>query len=137
MGRGCTAIVPAAIAALLLVGCTVGARPSPKPITSAGDPAAAVRFRWALAGETLRLQGGTPHAIADEVRLRDAAGQTVASAPAVPLGAGEGGLCGEPQAQGTVRAELRLPDPSRWPGQLRLEARVGGAWRPAGLTQAC
>jgi hypothetical protein len=137
MGGSRTAIVSAACAALLVAACARGAAPSPTPITSAGDPAAPVPFRWELAAGTLRLQGGTLHAIADEVRVRDAGGQAVASAPAVPLGASATGLCGEPRAQGMVRAEVRLPDPGRWPGQLRLEARVGGTWRPAQLTQAC
>ena len=137
MARRRLALGPLAFAALLLAACASASSPSPTPITSAGDPAAAVPFRWEVAGDTLRLHGGTLHAIADEVRLVDADGTVVAPAPTVPLGAGEGGLCGEPRAQGTVRAELRLPDPSQWPGQLPLEARVGGAWRPAGLTRAC
>jgi hypothetical protein len=134
------AVAAAALAALLavLAACTDPLQPAPTPITSAGDPTAAVPFRWALSTDgVLRLQGGNLHAIASEVRLLDAGGKTAASAPATLLGADAGGLCGEPQAQGMVGAELRLPDASGWPDQYRLEVKVGDTWRPAQLTRAC
>ncbi len=136
----------AGMALLLALGCLLAAcanplQPTPTPITSAGDPAAAVPFRWTLkpdgSGATLLLQGGTLHAIASEVRLLDAAGTTVASAPTTALGAGDGGLCGAAQPQGLVAAALRLPDASKWPDQYRLEAQVGVTWRPAQPTRAC
>lgn len=131
------ALLVAGIAALL-AACTGPRQPTATPITSAGDPAAPVSFRWTLSPEgLLRLQGGTLHAIASEMRLLDGAGKVVASAPATMLGAGDTGLCGEAQAQGMVAAELRPPDPGKWPGGYRLEARVGNAWRPAQLTKAC
>ena len=124
-----------------LVTCSTPFQPTATPITSASDPSAAVPFHWTLqpegSGGILRVQGGNLHAIAGEVRVVDAAGKTVASTPTTPLGANDGGLCGSPQAQGMVGAELRLPDASKWPGQYRLEAKVGNAWRPVQLTKAC
>ncbi len=123
------------------VACATPFHSSPAPITSAGDPSAVVPFRWTMQpdgpGGLLLLQGGTLHAIADEVRVLDAGGVVVTSAPTTMLGAGDGGLCGEPQAQGMVAAELRLPDVRNWPDQYRLEAKVGEAWRPVRLTKAC
>ena len=124
-----------------LVACSAPFQPTATPITSAGDPSVAVPFHWTLqpegSGGILHVQGGNLHAIADEVRVVDAAGKTVASMPTTLLGANDAGLCGSPQAQGMVGAEVRLPDASKWPDQYRLEAKVGTAWRPAQLTRAC
>jgi hypothetical protein len=124
-----------------LVACSIPFQPTATPITSAGDPSSAVPFYWTVqpegSGGVLRVQGGNLHAIAGEVRVVDVAGKTVASTPTTLLGANDAGLCGSPQAQGMVGAELRLPDASKWPDQYRLQAKVGSAWRPAQLTKAC
>ena len=140
VGREGIALLVAGVASLLAVpaACTNPLQPTPTPITSAGDPAAPVPFRWTLSPDgLLRLQGGTLHAIASEVRLLDDTGKTVASTPTTMLGAGDADLCGAAQALGMVAAELRPPDVGKWPGQYRLEARVGNTWRPAQLTKAC
>lgn len=123
-----------ALAALLaLTGCAAPAG----SVTSAGNPAAPVPFRWTLSGDAvLRLQGGDLHAIPSEVRLLDESGRTAARATATALGAGDPGLCGG-KALGMVAARVRLPDPSRWPDRYRLEVHVGTTWRPTALTRAC
>ncbi len=127
-----------AVLLVILTACLDLASPTTAPITSAGDPAAPVPFRWALSPDgLLRLQGGNLHALASELRLLDATGRTVADAPTTPLGAGDAGLCGAAQAQGMVGATLRPPDAGKWPGQYRLEAKVGSMWRPTQLTKAC
>jgi len=114
------------------------APPTATPITSAGDPAVPVPFRWTLPPDgLLRLQGGNLHALASELRLLDAAGRTVADGPTTPLGAGDAGLCGAAQPQGVVGGALQLPDASMWPSHYRLEAKVGNVWRPTQLTKAC
>ena len=122
----------------VLTACMHLAQPTIAPITSTGDPAAPVPFHWTLPPDgLLRLQGGNPHALASELRLLDATGRAVADGPATPLGAGAAGLCGVDQPHGMVGGSLQLPDASKWPGQYRLEAKVGGVWRPTQLTKAC
>lgn len=88
------------------------------------------------AGHRLLVKGGTLHAIPDEVRLLNPAGQPIARGPARSLPDGDAGLCGTPQ--GLTGAELALPDTDvqrfrggQWPPGYRLEMRVGGRWRPA------
>ena len=117
------------------------------PVTSAGDPSAPVPFWWTVHeshspdGHRLRLQGGTLHAIASEVRLLDATGQAIASAPTELLSASDSGLCGGP-ARGTVRVDVSLPASDLpafgggWPSSYRVEAHVGDRWRRAELTFA-
>ena len=138
-----------ALALGLLLGCApggaAGARGAPAqtgPITSAGDPAAAIPVAWSpqpgsgksVVGARLLVEGGNLHALPDETRLLDTAGRTVARAPALPLPDGAG-LCGS--SRGLTRAELPLPanelDRFRtdsWPAMYRLELRIGGRWRP-------
>ncbi|HEY8600664.1 MAG TPA: hypothetical protein VIL85_19665 [Thermomicrobiales bacterium] len=127
------------LATLVACAARAGSSPTPiTPITSAGDLDKPVPFRWTLApAGVLHIQGGTPHAIASEVRLLDDTNRTMASVPTRPLGAGDAGLCDEDQSLGLVAADLRLPDAGRWPDRYRLEARVGAAWRPTQLTRAC
>lgn len=137
-GRARPARLSLGILSLVLAACATSLPPTAIPLTSTGAPGAPVPFHWLLAPDgALRLQGGTLHAIADEVRLLDDAGAAVTSAATTMIGSGTPGLCGEPQARGMVAAELRPPDVRKWPGQYRLEARVGGAWHPTQLTQAC
>lgn len=115
------------------------------PITSAGDPSTPVPFAWSLHpgqapdSNLLRLQGGTLHAIPDEARLLDAAGQVVASAPARTIEPADGPCHVN---EGLVRAELLLPDAALaefengWPAAFRVEVRVGGTWRPTELRES-
>ena len=122
--------------------------PGAGPITSAGDPGAPVAVVWSThAGRTasdhrLLVEGGTLHAIPSEMRLLDATGTVVASAPALPTSDGSPGLCGAAPG-GLARAALPISaaDLQRlragtWPPALRLELRVGGRWQPAAPTYA-
>src|SRR5262245_1789116 len=135
-----------ALLLLTLAACRGPAVSPQAPITSAGDPAAPVPFRWSVHeshradGHRLLLQGGTLHAIPSEVRLLDPSGRVVSGGPAEPLGESGTGLCGD--RAGVVSAALPLPASelasfrSDWPKAYRVEVRVGGTWRAADLSFA-
>jgi hypothetical protein len=138
--RRCIALAVATV--VLLAGCRI--YPS---VTSGDDPATAVPLSWSLNesprpdGHRLRFYGGTMHSIPGSLRVVTPSGQVVASGTAT-FSASGGGLCGDTQAVGTARAELPLPAAevaafrSGWPAGYRVEAEVGGTWRPAALTHA-
>jgi hypothetical protein len=129
------------VVVVLLLG-----RRLPAAVTSGDDPSAPVPFRWSLNesprpdGHRLRLFGGTMHSIPSSVRLVSPGGQVVASALATF--STNGGLCGDTQSVGTASAELPLAPAEApafrgsWPAGYRIEAEVGGAWRPVTLTYA-
>jgi hypothetical protein len=129
-------------AVLVLVGCSIN-----PGVNSGDDRSALVPVYWSLNdsprsdGHRLRLHGGTLHSIPSTFRLLSPSGQILASATATFSPSG-GGLCGNTQAVGTATAELPLPATevaafrAGWPSGYRVEAEVGGAWRPTMLTHA-
>ncbi|HEV8635093.1 MAG TPA: hypothetical protein VG370_12745 [Chloroflexota bacterium] len=134
---------------LAAAACRAGAAtpPGPSPVTSAGDPAGPIPFVWSTHtshrpdGHRLRLQGGTLHAVPGELRLVDPAGRVVSSVALSPRLGAQHGLCG--QGVGVVQVDLPLPASElgsfrdgAWPPGYRVEAEVGGAWRPTELAFA-
>jgi hypothetical protein len=115
----------------------------PVVVTSAGNPSDPVPFRWVLASDaatattTLRLQRGTLHAIPSAVRLVDASDQVIALAATIFAPGGRPDLCGGSNFAGMTEADLPLSPSTAtafaedaWPTGYRLEAEVGGMWRP-------
>jgi hypothetical protein len=130
-----------------------GAAPT-TTITSAGSPTGPVPFIWSTHvshredGHRLFLQGGSLDTVVDEVRLVSPDGTVVAGATTVPLKETDHSLCETTIERGMVQAGVPLSrselEPFRgnrssfgtWPSGYRVEARVGGAWRPVQLTFA-
>lgn len=126
--------------------------PETTPVTSLGDPTGPVPVFWSVQtshrpdGHRLRIEGGTIHAIAGEVRLLDGAGRVAASQPTRLVGASDLGICGGrprgtfavdlPLSEGDLQAFTLSGQGSRWPDEYRLEVQVGGVWRPGSPTFA-
>lgn len=121
---------------------------SPTPTPTPSTAAAALTLHW-MSFETpiepryrLLYEGGGDVGFT-EVRLLAPDGSVVAQATAVPTATEVMRMCGRSLIYGPLRATLAVPTQSvladviRRPDAYRVEARIAGEWKAAGLVNEC